>query len=130
MTFATFLLRVLDGSHHLSSFQDKAIRKALEHYKWFDEYTNLGVKVVVEKVTSLDIKDKFKDISSFEQILDWTVEDSEKAHVDAYTLSCHTHQGFKDIELDLKVEKFLEDYWTKQLDKTVVAKLKKLVKKH
>jgi hypothetical protein len=106
-TRKTFLIRIFDGSDALSSFQYKAFERACAHFRWFREYEVNGIDVKIERWTNLIVKDEQKDVTTFAQIFDWLVEDSEEVHVDAYFVFCHMHQGFESWKAsmpDLKEE--------------------------
>ena len=103
----TFLVRIYDGSDIMSSFQNRSLELALQRFQYFKNYLNHGISVVIERMSNLDVRDKYKHIHKLSQIIDWLVEDSDEAHVDAYFLPCHLHQGYKSWHasmMDLKEE--------------------------
>ena len=103
----TFLVRIYDGSDIMSSFQNRSLELALQRFQYFKNYLNHGISVVIERMSNLDVRDKYKHIHKLSQIIDWLVEDSDEAHVDVYFLPCHLHQGYKSWHvsmMDLKEE--------------------------
>lgn len=100
-----FLFRLYDGSDQMSSFQNRALEQACQHFNWFADYEARGISVKIERMSNLDVRNKYKHITTFGQIIDWLIEDSDEVHVDAYAVYCHLHQGFmnwKACMLDLQ----------------------------
>ena len=94
-TTREFLIRVFDGPDQMNSAQSLAFEAALKEFRWFQDYYKKGITVKIETLSNSKVRNECKHIFSLSQIIDWLVEDSENAHVDAYFLLCHLHQGFK-----------------------------------
>jgi len=88
-----FIVRTYDGNDIMSSFQSRALEGAIKRHNYFRAYIEKGVEVVFERMTNLDVKNKYK-FDKLSQVFDWLLESSSKTHVYVYLLLCHIHQGF------------------------------------